>query len=43
MVTHNMEIVAGTDRMVRLTQGRVEGAPEAHGDPILAPASVGGG
>jgi len=31
MVTHNMEIVAGTDRMVRLTQGRVEGAFEGSG------------
>ena len=33
MVTHNMDIVAGTDRMVRLTRGRVEGAPEPHGRP----------
>src|SRR5262249_311554 len=30
MVTHNMELVAETDRVVRLAQGRVEN-PEAHG------------
>ncbi len=30
MVTHNMELVAETDRVVRLAQGRVE-QPEAHG------------
>ena len=30
MVTHNMELVAETDRVVRLAQGRVE-HPEAHG------------
>jgi lipoprotein-releasing system ATP-binding protein len=28
MVTHNMDIVAGTDRVVRLVQGRVEATPE---------------
>jgi len=31
MVTHNMDIVAGTDRVVRLVQGRVEGGTEARG------------
>jgi lipoprotein-releasing system ATP-binding protein len=30
MVTHNMELVAGTDRVVKLSAGRVEEAPE-HG------------
>jgi lipoprotein-releasing system ATP-binding protein len=29
MVTHNLDIVAGTDRMVRLLAGRVEGAEPA--------------
>jgi lipoprotein-releasing system ATP-binding protein len=33
MVTHNMEIVAATDRVVRLVQGRVEGAAET--PPLL--------
>jgi lipoprotein-releasing system ATP-binding protein len=28
MVTHNLEIVAETDRVIRLTKGRVEQAPE---------------
>ena len=40
MVTHNMDIVAGTDRVVRLVQGRVErGAdPRSYPDHVLAPA-----
>ncbi|HVS35670.1 MAG TPA: ABC transporter ATP-binding protein [Gemmataceae bacterium] len=40
MVTHNMDIVAGTDRVVRLVQGRVEmGAdPHHYPDHVLAPA-----
>jgi hypothetical protein len=29
MVTHNLEIAAGTDRMVRLVAGRVEKAADA--------------
>jgi lipoprotein-releasing system ATP-binding protein len=29
MVTHNLDIVAETDRVVRLVQGRVEGGPKA--------------
>ena len=44
MVTHNMEIVAGTDRMVRMAQGRIDGGPEAQaygtaaeaGEPVPA-------
>jgi lipoprotein-releasing system ATP-binding protein len=32
MVTHNLDIVATTDRVVRLVAGRVEGAPPAAGD-----------
>jgi lipoprotein-releasing system ATP-binding protein len=35
MVTHNTEIVAATDRVVRLVKGRVEGAAE----PALTTAS----
>jgi lipoprotein-releasing system ATP-binding protein len=47
MVTHNMDIVAGTDRVVRLVQGRVEGGTEGQDDPdhaerALAPSSFGG-
>jgi lipoprotein-releasing system ATP-binding protein len=43
MVTHNMDIVAGADRVVRLVQGRVEGAAEPHRyNAALAPESVGG-
>ncbi len=44
MVTHNMDIVAGTDRVVRLAQGRVEmGAePPNYADRVLAPTPVGG-
>jgi lipoprotein-releasing system ATP-binding protein len=33
MVTHNLDIVAETDRVVRLVEGRVEGSPERA--PIL--------
>ena len=41
MVTHNMEIVAGTDRVVRLVEGRVEGAAEPHSyNAALTPESV---
>jgi hypothetical protein len=29
MVTHNLDIVTETDRMVRLVAGRVETAPQA--------------
>ncbi len=50
MVTHNMDIVAGADRVVRLVQGRVEGAAEPRGytapgevgPALLAPRAVGG-
>ena len=40
MVTHNMDIVAGTDRVVRLVQGRVELGADSHHYPdhVLAPA-----
>jgi lipoprotein-releasing system ATP-binding protein len=34
MVTHNLDIVADTDRVVRLVRGRVEGGGEA-GRPVL--------
>ena len=30
MVTHNMDILSATDRVVRLVAGRVEGAPDPH-------------
>jgi lipoprotein-releasing system ATP-binding protein len=50
MVTHNMDIVAGADRVVRLVQGRVESpaqsrgyaAPTGTGAELLAPRAVGG-
>ncbi len=44
MVTHNMDIVAGTDRVVRLVQGRVEAGaePPNYADRVLAPTPVGG-
>jgi lipoprotein-releasing system ATP-binding protein len=38
MVTHNMDIVASTDRVARLVQGRIEGAADP--DPKLATAEV---
>jgi lipoprotein-releasing system ATP-binding protein len=43
MVTHNMDIVAGTDRVVRLVQGRVEAGADSHDYPnhVLAPAQAG--
>ena len=43
MVTHNMELVHGTDRVVRLTDGRIAGASgndEADGLPVYAVPSV---
>jgi lipoprotein-releasing system ATP-binding protein len=46
MVTHNMDIVAGTDRVVRLAKGRVEGGaePGQYADAAtLAPAASQGG
>ncbi len=36
MVTHNLEIVAGTDRVIRLTKGRVEPAPAEFADSPLS-------
>ncbi|MHB1422957.1 MAG: ABC transporter ATP-binding protein [Gemmataceae bacterium] len=39
MVTHNMEIVANTDRVVRLTKGRVEEAPDPNS--LLQPSLTG--
>jgi lipoprotein-releasing system ATP-binding protein len=38
MVTHNMDIVAATDRVVRLVQGRIEGAADPN--PGLAAVGV---
>jgi energy-coupling factor transporter ATP-binding protein EcfA2 len=44
MVTHNLDIVAETDRVVRLVEGRVERATEiptlGSGTPALEPAPV---
>ena len=40
MVTHNMDLVASTDRVVRLVKGRVEGAettPEPATPSVLLP------
>jgi len=42
MVTHNMEIVAATDRVVRLVAGRVEEAGERHPFPQPLTASCAG-
>jgi lipoprotein-releasing system ATP-binding protein len=39
MVTHNMEIVSNTDRVVRLTKGRVEEATDPN--PLLHPSMSG--
>ena len=39
MVTHNMEIVAGTDRMVRLVKGRVEEATDPN--VLFQPSATG--
>jgi len=39
MVTHNMEIVSTTDRMVRLVKGRVEGSPDPNS--LLQPSASG--
>jgi lipoprotein-releasing system ATP-binding protein len=36
MVTHNLDIVAETDRVVRLVQGRVEGASQRSPFPVYA-------
>ncbi len=40
MVTHNLDIVAETDRVVRLVQGRVEGAAPANPFPAYADSPV---
>jgi lipoprotein-releasing system ATP-binding protein len=40
MVTHNLEIVAETDRVVRLVQGRVEGAAPDNPFPAYANSPV---
>jgi ABC-type lipoprotein export system ATPase subunit len=37
MVTHNMDLVAPTDRVVRLVKGRVEGAAHPAAAPSLQP------
>ncbi len=44
MVTHNMDIVAGTDRVVRLVQGRVETSADTpnYANHVLAPTPVAG-
>jgi lipoprotein-releasing system ATP-binding protein len=36
MVTHNLDIVAETDRVVRMVEGRVEGAPAKAPFPVCA-------
>ncbi|MBI2808415.1 MAG: ABC transporter ATP-binding protein [Planctomycetes bacterium] len=40
MVTHNLDLVHDTDRMVKLTDGRVE-APERNSIPTFATAGIG--
>jgi predicted ABC-type transport system involved in lysophospholipase L1 biosynthesis ATPase subunit len=41
MVTHNLDIVAETDRVVRLTEGRLETAAEKPAPPPFTPAVAG--
>jgi lipoprotein-releasing system ATP-binding protein len=40
MVTHNVEILSATDRVVRLVAGRVEGAAEAPHYPFAWPPAA---
>ena len=36
MVTHNLDLVRHTDRVVRMAAGRLADSPSAAGDPIVA-------
>jgi hypothetical protein len=40
MVTHNLDLAAGTDRVVRMTGGRITDAPSAQAHPFRPALSL---